>query len=105
MSSEGDLEGALEYAETALAIAERDADSFLQGLVHCLMAGIWESAGNCDRSAQSYRAAVDALRPPPDVFWFHLAIGELGDRLTVCGDIEEAITFWWCRRWLPKATK
>jgi hypothetical protein len=50
-----------------------------------------EMAGDCEGSARSYRAAIDALGSRSESFWLHAARGELGDRMTVCGDIDEAI--------------
>jgi predicted ATPase len=87
----GDLNGAFAIAETALHIAKREGDAFSQGIAHFLAGGLWELIGNCEQSAQSFRLAVEALRPPPEFLWFYGAMGELGDRLVACGDIDEAV--------------
>ncbi len=91
MGSIGEQPHAFELAETALRIAEADGDRALQGQVHLLIGVLWEAAGDCERSAQSLRTAIAALTPPPDSFWFYTAMGELGDRLVVCGDSDEAV--------------
>jgi tetratricopeptide (TPR) repeat protein len=87
----GDLNGAFAIAETALHVAKADGDVLLQGIAHFLAGGLWELIGNCEQSAQSFRLAVEALRPPPESLWFYGAMGELGDRLAACGDIDEAV--------------
>ena len=88
----GDLNGAFAIAETALRIAKMDGDAFSQGLAHFLAGGLWELRGNCEQSARSFRLAVEALQPPPETLWFYGAMGELGDRLVMCGDIGEAVS-------------
>jgi predicted ATPase/transcriptional regulator with XRE-family HTH domain len=88
----GDLNGAFAIAETALRISQMEGDVLLQGIAHFLTGGLWELIGNCEQSAQSFRLAVEALRPPPESIWFYEAMGELGDRLVTCGDIDEAVS-------------
>jgi predicted ATPase/transcriptional regulator with XRE-family HTH domain len=87
----GDLNGGFAIAETTLRIANVEGDVLLQGIAHFLNGGLWEVSGDCEQSAQAYRRAVEALRPPPESLWFYGAMGELGDRLVVCGDIDEAV--------------
>jgi hypothetical protein len=82
---------ALEIAEAALQIANAHGDPHLIGIAHSLRGIIREVAGDCEGSAQSYRAAIDAFGSWSESFWFHAARGELGDRMTVCGDLDEAI--------------
>jgi tetratricopeptide (TPR) repeat protein len=87
----GDMNGAFAIAETALRIAKREGDALSQGIAHFLAGGLWELIGNCEQSAQSFRLAVEALRPLPESLWLYGAMGELGDRLVACGDIDEAV--------------
>jgi non-specific serine/threonine protein kinase len=89
----GDLNGALAIAETALRIAKREGDALSQGVAHFLAGALWEVEGNCEQSARSYRVAVDFFRSFPESPWIYLAMGELGDRLVTCGDIDEAVAF------------
>ena len=89
-SSSGDHQAAMEYAEAARSIAETSRDPDLLAIVDCLMGLLWEMAGDCKRSAQSYRAAIAAFDGAEGAFWYHQALGELGDRLLVCGDLVEA---------------
>jgi tetratricopeptide (TPR) repeat protein len=88
----GDLKSAFALAETALRVSKTEGDVLLQGLAHGLFGTLWEVSGNCEQSAESYRLAVEALRPPPESLWFYLALGELGARLVECGDVDEAAT-------------
>jgi predicted ATPase/DNA-binding XRE family transcriptional regulator len=87
----GDMNGAFAIAETALRIAKREGDALSQGIAHFLAGGLWELIGNCEQSAQSFRLTVEALRPLPESLWLYGAMGELGDRLVACGDIDEAV--------------
>jgi predicted ATPase len=87
----GDFNGAFALAETALRISQMDGDVMSQGLAHFLAGALSEVDGNCEQSARSYRMTVELLRPLPASPWFYQALGELGDRLVVCGDIDEAV--------------
>jgi predicted ATPase/transcriptional regulator with XRE-family HTH domain len=87
----GDQRKAQEIAEAALEIANAHGDPHLIGIAHSLSGIMFEVAGDCEGSARSYRVAVDAFGSGSESFWLHAARGELGDRMTVCGDIDEAI--------------
>jgi tetratricopeptide (TPR) repeat protein len=89
-SSSGDHQAAMEYAEAARSIAANSREPDLLAIVDCLLGLLWEMAGDCKRSAQSYRAAIAAFDGAEGVYWFYQALAELGDRLLVCGDLEEA---------------
>jgi predicted ATPase/transcriptional regulator with XRE-family HTH domain len=88
--SSGDHQAAMEYAEAARSIAATSREPDLLAIVDCLMGLLWEMADDCKRSAQSYRAAIAAFDGAEGVYWYYMALAELGDRLLVCGDPEEA---------------
>lgn len=89
-SASGNHQAAMEYAEAARSTAAASGESDLRGIVDHLFGLLWESAGDCNRSAQSYRAAIAAFDGAEGVYWYYQALGELGDRLLVCGDLDEA---------------
>jgi predicted ATPase len=87
----GSFEQALAAGERGLAAATEIGDPLMIGRAHVFIGAIYESAGDCVQSAESHREAVRWLRNVPDDIHLGVALGELGDRLLTCGDVNEAI--------------
>ncbi len=89
-SASGDHQAAMAYAEAARSIAAISREPDLLVIAGCLIGLLWEMAGDCKQSAQSYRSAIAAFDGVEGVYWYYQALAELGDRLLVCGDPAEA---------------
>jgi tetratricopeptide (TPR) repeat protein len=87
----GELERGLSHLEIASAAARESGDPNEIGRVQVSLGGHWENAGDCLRSAAAHREAAQVLRSKHDSIFLGMALGELGDRLLICGDIDEAI--------------
>jgi predicted ATPase/transcriptional regulator with XRE-family HTH domain len=87
----GDYDGGFAHSERALAAARESGDVVQIGGAYVLFGVLWEVSGDCLRSAEAYREAAKVLRNESDSILLGIALGELGDRLLFCGDIDDGI--------------
>ena len=87
----GNFDEAFAAAERGLKAARAANDPALIGRVHLYIGALWESAGDCERSAEALRESALWLRTMPGDIHLGMALGELGDRLLTCGSIEDAL--------------
>ena len=87
----GNYDAGFAHSTRAL-VAARELDDVLEiGMAHIQFGVLWEVLGDCLRSAEAYREATAVLRNESDSYFSGMAISELGDRLLLCGDIDEGI--------------
>lgn len=91
LGSLGRVSEAFAMVDSAVAVASAEGDPLLIGIAQSLAGMHWEAAGDCERSVQSYRLGLEAFRRIPPSGWLYITLCELGDKLAVCGDIEEAV--------------
>ena len=89
----GNYEAGFAHGERGLAAARESGDVLTIGIAHINFGVLWEVSGDCLRSAEAYRQAAAVLRNESESYLPGLALGELGDRLLVCGDIDEGTRF------------
>lgn len=92
----GDFDDGFAHSQRALAAAHEAGDALVIGSAQVLPGVLWEVTGDCQRSAEAYREAAAVLRSESDSYLLDsyllgVVLGELGDRLLLCGDIDEGI--------------
>jgi predicted ATPase/DNA-binding CsgD family transcriptional regulator len=87
----GDYATAVARAEEGLALALALGDPFILGRAHSVLGVVWDFAGEPERAAPSYAAAVPLLREAGEMAWAALSLANSGDMRLLSGDDAGAV--------------